>query len=475
MDPPPSGSNCSSARLEETTTAQIVELNPIATFVINNDHVGTHWNRACEQLTGCKASEIIGTRNQWKPFYPLERMVMADILLSGDGEALVERLYQGKYRRSNLIDGAFEAEDFFPHFGPDGRWLFFTAAQLRNRNGQIIGAIETLQDITARRQAEIALQREQSLMADIINGSLVASIVLDSSHTIIHMNRAYEVLFGVSAREQIGTQRQWFPAYSEPRPILADLLLKGADKEELTRYYDGHFRPSQLIPGALEAEGYFPNLGKNGYWLYLTAAPLTDGNGRITGAIETLQDITERKRAEIALQQSEERYRQLSTTDGLTGLGNLRSCYEHLEREMSRSRRYASPLSLLLFDVDNFKQYNDTWGHMEGDLALKALAASILRNLRTTDSAYRYGGEEFVIILPETALDQAMTLAERIRCDYASTLLHPAENVCVSCTISIGATELQAEDNAKSFLNRADDGTYQAKEHGKNRVVAVIS
>ncbi|HTH39966.1 MAG TPA: GGDEF domain-containing protein, partial [Rhodocyclaceae bacterium] len=185
------------------------------------------------------------------------------------------------------------------------------------------------------------------------------------------------------------------------------------------------------------------------------------------------QDISERKQAEIALQKSEERYRQLSTTDSLTGLGNLRSCYEHLEREMARSRRYTSPLSVLLFDVDNFKEYNDTWGHMEGDAALKALAGCVLGNQRVSDSAFRYGGEEFVIILPETTLDQAEILAERIRIDYAGTLLTPAENVTVSCTVSIGIAQFRQEDTAKSFLNRADSGTYQAKADGKNRVVPV--
>ncbi|GAB2181504.1 hypothetical protein DLREEDagrD3_17270 [Denitratisoma sp. agr-D3] len=473
MEAPIDGSEPRPPSTEETTAAQVVDLNPIPTFVIDRNHVVIHWNRACELLTGFPATRVVGTSNHWQPFYPTQRPAMADLLLLGANEAEVDRYYHGKFRPSELNQGTFEAEDFFPGFPPEGRWLFFTAALLRDTAGNIIGAIETLQDVTARRQAEIALQRERALMAAIINGSSVASIVIDRDHTIVHMNRAYETLFEVSAKDLIGTKRQWFPAYPEPRPILADLLLDGASPTEVAKYYDGHFHASQLIPGAIEAEGHFPDLGTNGRWLYLTAAPLVDDHGEVSGVIETLQDITERKQAEIALMKSEERYRQLSVTDELTGLGNLRSCYEHLEREIYRCNRYASPLSVLLLDVDNFKQYNDTWGHLEGDNALKTMATTIRRNLRKTDGGYRYGGEEFVVLLPETPLSQAVILAERIRLDFASTLLHPASNVAVSCTVSIGATELLPNDTMKSFLYRADEGTYKAKAQGKNRIVAI--
>ncbi|RTL58035.1 MAG: diguanylate cyclase [Rhodocyclaceae bacterium] len=459
--------------LEKITASQVVNLNPIATFVINANHVVTHWNLACERLTGYKAEDILGTRNQWQPFYCQERPVMADIVLDGSLENDVDRFYPGKYRRSKHMEGAFEVEDFFPNFGPHGRWLYFTAALLRNEAGEVIGAIETLQDITARRRAEEALKQEKALLDAIINGSSVATIVIDDRHTVTHVNRAYEVLVGVAREKVVGTDKQWHPAYTEPRPVLADLLLNGASDAEFALHYGEHFRPSQLIPGAMEAERFFPRLGENGRWLYLTAAPMRDETGFMLGVIETLQDTSERKLAELALQASEERYRQLSATDGLTALGNLRSCYEQLEKEIARSNRYKSPLSVLLFDVDNFKHYNDTWGHMEGDSALIALSTCILNNLRKTDGAYRYGGEEFVVILPETALDQAVILAERIRMDYASKLLHPVPNITTACTVSIGAAELETEDTARALLQRADSGTYLAKERGKNRVVAV--
>jgi signal transduction histidine kinase/DNA-binding response OmpR family regulator len=136
---------------------QILDSDPVPTFVIDADHVVTHWNRACEQVMGVMASEVVGTRNQWRAFYKTERPVMADIVVDGAMEASVARLYAGRYRPSASITGAFEAEDYFPDFPGGGRWLFFTAAPLYDDFGKVIGAIETLQDITERKLAEIAL------------------------------------------------------------------------------------------------------------------------------------------------------------------------------------------------------------------------------------------------------------------------------------------------------------------------------
>jgi len=143
------------AELEDAhdTLAKIIDSSPVPAFVIDADHVVTHWNRACEQIIGVPAADILGTRNQWRAFYPAQRPIMADLVITGE-MSLIQKLYSNKYRKSLLIEGAFEAEDYFPAFD---RWLFFTAAPLRDRHGRIIGAIETLQDISERKLAEIAL------------------------------------------------------------------------------------------------------------------------------------------------------------------------------------------------------------------------------------------------------------------------------------------------------------------------------
>jgi PAS domain S-box-containing protein len=129
---------------------------PIPTFVIDHDHRVIYWNRALEELSGIKAKDVVGTRQQWRAFYGSERPCMADLLVDESPET-VPRWYTGKFIKSKLIDEAYEATDFFPDLGDRGKWLRFTAAVIRNAGGALVGAVETLEDITETKQAEAAL------------------------------------------------------------------------------------------------------------------------------------------------------------------------------------------------------------------------------------------------------------------------------------------------------------------------------
>jgi signal transduction histidine kinase len=133
---------------------KIVDGSSISTFVINSEHKITHWNTAIEMLTGTKREEVIGTDKQWISFYPAKRPVMADLLVDGAPESEFQEKYDDKYDKSSLIKGAYEGLDFFPTLGAEGKWLLFTAAPLRDPNGNPAGAIETLQDLTERKLAE---------------------------------------------------------------------------------------------------------------------------------------------------------------------------------------------------------------------------------------------------------------------------------------------------------------------------------
>ncbi|MGE5469781.1 MAG: PAS domain-containing protein [Bacteroidota bacterium] len=146
----------------------ILQGNPVATFVIDATHKVTHWNRACELITGVPSARIIGTSDQWKGFYPAPRPVLADLIVAGEVEKALANYEAGHCQRSLVVDGAYEAEGYFPLAGGDGRWLFFTAAPLRDAAGNIVGAIETLQDITARRAAENALQEEHDNLEKLV-------------------------------------------------------------------------------------------------------------------------------------------------------------------------------------------------------------------------------------------------------------------------------------------------------------------
>ncbi len=140
--------------LSSEMLAKIIDGSPIPAFVISKQHKVTHWNTAIEALSGIKREEIIGTDEQWRAFYTEKRPAMADLIVDEALANEVEVYYPGKYKKSRLIDGAYEAEDFFPDLGRNGKWLHFTASPIRDSNGEIIGAIETLEDITERKIAE---------------------------------------------------------------------------------------------------------------------------------------------------------------------------------------------------------------------------------------------------------------------------------------------------------------------------------
>jgi two-component system NtrC family sensor kinase len=146
----------------EQYLAQIVDGDPVPTFVIDANHRITHWNKACALISGLDASAMVGTDQHWKPFYSDARPTMSDLIVDGSLEAQFETYYKDIFRRSATIPDAFEAESFFPGIGREGAWLFFTAAPLHNAEGQVIGAIETLQDVTERKLAQDKLLAYQN-------------------------------------------------------------------------------------------------------------------------------------------------------------------------------------------------------------------------------------------------------------------------------------------------------------------------
>ncbi|MEK8034042.1 PAS domain S-box protein [Ideonella sp. DXS29W] len=147
---------------------QIVDGAAIPSLVIDSQHQVTHWNTACEQLTGVSRSEVIGTCDGWKAFYQTKRPMLADLILDAVPADEVNQLYGGGVRTSATIAGGFEAEAFFPSFGEGGTWLYATAAPLRDASGHIIGAIETVQDVTARRKAQEELMRHREELEQLV-------------------------------------------------------------------------------------------------------------------------------------------------------------------------------------------------------------------------------------------------------------------------------------------------------------------
>lgn len=170
--PPAAGACTDDAGSRQVTMpllSQFFDGSPVPALAINTDHVVTLWNKACERLTGIPATEMVGTRNHWRPFYEQERPLLADLIVDGVEEHVLDGRYYNNLRPSSLIKGCYEMEDFFPGIGNGGRWVFFSAAPLHNGRGEVVGAIEILQDITHQKVAESELQKTQAGLEDLVN------------------------------------------------------------------------------------------------------------------------------------------------------------------------------------------------------------------------------------------------------------------------------------------------------------------
>lgn len=172
--------------------------------------------------------------------------------------------------------------------------------------------------------------------------------------------------------------------------------------------------------------------------------------------------------SDVEAQYHETIYR-MTIIDGLTGIHNKRYVTEALEREIPRARRHQRPLSLMMCDIDFFKKINDTYGHLAGDYVLKELATIVRTRLRPDDVFGRYGGEEFVVVLPETRLEGGVKIAEELR----SLVEHHRflfEEEQVSVSMSIGVAQLKDGSDHLTFLKQADEKLYEAKRSGRNRI-----
>jgi two-component system cell cycle response regulator len=164
----------------------------------------------------------------------------------------------------------------------------------------------------------------------------------------------------------------------------------------------------------------------------------------------------------------EEIYRMM-ITDGLTGIANRRKLDEALENEFLRAKRYGRPLSIAILDADHFKKVNDNHGHIVGDFVLKKLATLFQQNIRREELLGRYGGEEFVVVMPEVDSNGAFQLAEKLRKTVETTVFKSGETE-LPVTISVGVATLGAEGSVKDFLDTADQALYRSKDEGRNRV-----
>ena len=300
-------------------------------------------------------------------------------------------------------------------------------------------------------QSKRALEENENRLKSMSDASHDALIMIDSDGLITFWNPAAEAMFEYSATEVLGKSLHHLIATPEDR-----------QKAEAGLKQFAHTGQGPVMSKVLEMEA----IRKSGdiFPVERSVAPF-----RLRGkwyAVGSVRDITIRKQFETQL-------KQLATTDSLTGLANRRSFMEQAEKQLQLAIRYEKHLSIMIFDLDHFKQVNDTYGHDGGDQVLRVVADIVRQVLRNTDIVGRIGGEEFAAVMPETDLSVAEKVAERLRTGLMAAEIQ-TQTATIGITISLGLTQVSDTNiTLAELMKRADDALYQAKRSGRNRFVAI--
>lgn len=274
---------------------------------------------------------------------------------------------------------------------------------------------------------------------------------VDRQRRILYWNRVAEQMTGFLAGEMVGrccqdnlldhVDAQMRPLCTQGCP-LTQTMENGQPTEEriFLRHRDGQRLPVEV-----------------------KIAPIRDQDGEIVGAVEIFSDAS----AFVRVEQLNQDLQRLVNIDQLTQIPNRRAVLNALERELERFRRYRTVFSVIFIDLDHFKQVNDRFGHAVGDQTLAWVAGLLRRLLRRVDMVGRYGGEEFVLLLPTTTSGDACILAEHLR---EQTAAEPCPATRETLTLSLGVTEACQSDTAVTVLERADRAMYEAKRQGRDRV-----
>ncbi len=335
----------------------------------------------------------------------------------------------------------------------DGRRIIcsVSSSYCYSRQGELDGYLTIVRDITEQKRAEEVLHESEERYRSLVELS-PETVVVHSEGKIAYINKSGTKMFGATnPGELIGKPIKDF--------VHPDCWEK---VKERVNQVQKENKPAPL------QELVFNRLNGEAFDVETTGVPITL-SGKIA-SLTIIRDISESKRMEEALRESENRYRELSIVDDLTQLYNSRHFYFQLKIELDRSNRYEQPLTLLLLDLDNFKHFNDTYGHVEGDQVLRRLGQVVKQCLRETDFAYRYGGEEFTILMPMTTSANGAITAERIRAEFKRETFSPVPGEDVHVTVSIGLAQYKSQEEMKAFVHRVDQLMYQGKKNGKDKV-----
>ncbi|MEW6067751.1 MAG: diguanylate cyclase [Nitrospirota bacterium] len=341
------------------------------------------------------------------------------------------------------------------HNKKTGLWYQYIDRAIKWPDGRLV-RMQVAVDITDRKKTEIAFRRSEKFLNMIFDSINDPFNIIDCEYRIIKANNSYAQMRGKNPEQLIG--RRCYEVLYNRKSICEGCLVKETfetgkpqTKEKLVKFNDSSHE----------------------IWLEIYSYPIFDEIGQVFNVIEYTRDITQRKKAEGERDALIDKLQHLYSIDDLTGLLNRRALIEEMEKEVHRAERYNSKLAMIICDIDYFKGINDTYGHDIGDEVLKGVSHLIKESMRNIDIIGRYGGDEFILILPQTSLDGAKEIAERVRLSVEKFEM-PVEEDIVKTTLSIGVAEFNpAREDIEGLIKRADNALYMAKDKGRNRVYLV--
>jgi diguanylate cyclase (GGDEF)-like protein/PAS domain S-box-containing protein len=403
--------------------------------VIGNDIEGNilFFNSSAERLLGYSREEVI------------ERINVSSIYPPGGAREAKEFLYSEEFGgRGRLLD--FETEVLHK----DGKRIpIRLSCTLLRENEKEVGIVGFFSDISTRKAIERGFMESEKRFRTIVETAGDAIISFDGNRTIRMANRAAGEMLGYDGGELIGMD---FLRLVPSR--------YGTSWEEVERYSASG---SAVVVGKTVEIVLLRKPGTE-ITVQMSMAEKIAGEEKTVTAI--IRDISGRKAVE-------EELRILSITDTLTRLYNRRHFHSLALKELDRARRTKVVFSLLLADIDHFKKYNDSYGHIEGDRVLTAMGDLMLKSFRLMDSCFRMGGEEFLVLLPESGVVGAMVAAERLRIRFSELEFDPLRGgMPVTLSVSIGLSENHPGDSLEDMVRYADMAMYAAKNEGRNRTVS---
>ncbi len=345
------------------------------------------------------------------------------------------------------------------HYDSKGKEVIvdIVVSPILDKDGEVLYAIESCRDITDRTRMEKAVRKSELMYRSLFEQSVDAIFILQGTGPeagrILSANKSACLMHGYTEEEilklHIGDLDSAEDAARAPERILQIIDNKPLRFEVMHKKKDGTLFPVEV-----------------------TASLINTGDQIHILAID--RDITRRKHAEAERTRLIEKLKHLSRRDGLTGVLNRQYLDKRISEEIHRAKRYGTPLSLLIFDIDKFKNINDSYGHVAGDRVLKKAAEIVNRTIRDTDVAGRFGGDEFIVLLTHTDLNVGMEVAERVREGVEKARVPSGKNRAIQFSISIGICEYDDEiKTPQEFVAKADQALYRAKDQGSNQVCTI--